>query len=180
MIDWEAFSIEQIFTEFEKGKCSNAEVLTLSNNGGLPYIGAKFTDGGVMKFTKKEPQLAMDGDGIIFVNSGDGSGGLAFYKKERFIGSTGISIGRNSKLNKYHFMFIATSICQNAGKYGFGYARTEKRLKRDRILLPAKSGQPDWKYMESYMRKVEQKLLARYWRFSAGFGGGKNVQGSSD
>jgi len=165
MSNWEAFSMEQIFTEFEKGKCSNAVVLAPSDNGGLPYIGAKFTDGGVMKFTKKEPRLAMDGNGIIFVNSGDGSGGLAFYKKERFIGSTGISIGRNPKLNKYHFMFVATSICKNANKYGFGYARTEKRLKRDRILLPAKAGLPDWKYMENYMRKVEQKLLARYKKY---------------
>jgi len=167
MSNWEAFSMEQIFTEFERGKCSNAAVLAPSDNGGLPYIGAKFTDGGVMKFTKKEPKLAMNGEGVVFVNSGDGSGGLAFYKKERFIGSIGISIGRNPKLNKYHFMFIATSICKNASKYGFGYARTDKRLKRDRVLLPAKNGQPDWKYMESYMRKIEKKLVERYLRLFA-------------
>ena len=163
MNSWKTFAISDIFTEFEKGKCSNATKLVSSDTSGIPYIGAKFTDGGVIKFSKNENDLAMEGNGVVFINSGDGSGGLALYKKEKIIGSTGVSIGRNSKLNKYHFMFIATSVCQNASKYGFGYGRTDNRLKRDKILLPTnKHGNPDWSRIEKHMRNVETKILKQY------------------
>ena len=43
-------------------------------------------------------------------------------------------------------------------KYAFSEMCTGTKLLKDVILLPKdKTGQPDWAYMEEYMRKVERK-----------------------
>lgn len=46
-------------------------------------------------------------------------------------------------------------------KYAFSEMCTGTKLLKDVILLPKdKTGQPDWRYMEEYMRKVEERVKA--------------------
>lgn len=54
-------------------------------------------------------------------------------------------------------LFLKTAIDKaKFGKYGYGYKFSQKRIERQTILLPIdKKGEPNWKYMESY---VKQKL----------------------
>ena len=48
-------------------------------------------------------------------------------------------------------------------KYSHGYPRNEKRLKRDIIMLPVtESGEPDFEFMENYIKELEAEKLAEY------------------
>lgn len=49
------------------------------------------------------------------------------------------------------------------GRYSYNYKRSDTRLKNEMIQLPVDdSGNPDWAFMERYMRQEEQRLTGEY------------------
>ena len=49
------------------------------------------------------------------------------------------------------------------GKYSYNYKRRLLRLQNETLmLLVTDSGEPDWAYMEEYMRWQESQLLRKY------------------
>ena len=98
----------------------------------------------------------------MFVNQGDGGAGYSVYKSEDFISTTSNSFGYAKWINRYTGLFVASILCRFKEKYSFGYGRTENRLKNDRILLPTNSkGEPNWEFMENYMKQIEQKQIQK-------------------
>ena len=48
-------------------------------------------------------------------------------------------------------------------KYNFNREINDNRIKSERILLPVKNnGEPDYKFMEDFMIKIEQRLTSYY------------------
>lgn len=57
-------------------------------------------------------------------------------------------------------LFLKTLILQQKCKYEYGYKFNERRMLRQSILLPVtEEAIPDWKFMETFMRKLETKML---------------------
>ena len=49
---------------------------------------------------------------------------------------------------------------QQKVKYAYGYKFNESRMRKQVILLPiTTTGQPDWNFMENFMRQKEQQIL---------------------
>ena len=91
--------------------------------------------------------------------------GYSVYKAEDFIATSDMTLGYNEYLNKYVGTFITTVADRIRGKYNFGYKRSATRLAKEVLTLPAdEDGNPDWKYMESYMRNVENEQIFRYFK----------------
>lgn len=89
--------------------------------------------------------------------------GYSVYKAEKFIATSDISVGYNPHLNRYVGLFITTVADKVRGKYNFGYKRSATRLKKEKILLPVNSeNNPDYEYMEVYMRQLEFNQLKKY------------------
>ena len=62
---------------------------------------------------------------------------------------------RNKKLNKYNGLFICTVLNQDVYKYSYGRARILDKIKQEIIKLPVdKNGNPDWDYMEKYIKSL--------------------------
>ena len=60
-------------------------------------------------------------------------------------------------------LFCKAAILQQKSKYAYGYKFNERRMLRQKILLPINdTGVPAYKYMESYMKYLEQQKLRRY------------------
>ncbi len=64
-------------------------------------------------------------------------------------------------MNRYIGLFlkqcIDNSVC---GKYGYGYKFSQTRIKKQIIMLPIDSkGNPNWQFMENYMKNIEQKYI---------------------
>ena len=99
---WKTFKLSSIF-EVENCKCSNVSKL---RDGNTPYIGATNRNNGLMKFVEYDKNLITKGNCIAFICDGEGSIGTSIYKKEDFIGSTTVKVGRSELINSYIALFI--------------------------------------------------------------------------
>ncbi len=133
---------------------------------GISYLGATNLNNGVLDFVKPVPSMVQRGNCIAFIRNGEGSMGYAVYKAEAFIATSDMTIGYNSNLNKYTGTYITTIADRIRGKYNFGYKRNAQRLAKEIITLPATpNGNPDWEYMEAYMRRLENQQILSYLQF---------------
>lgn len=158
---WKDFLIKDLF-EISSGKCAQANRLEKIANG-IPYVGATNRNNGVLEFVKPVEKFIQQGNCIAFIKQGEGSVGYAIYKAENFIAATSIALGYAKFLNRYTGTFITTISDQVRGQYSYNYPRSEERLKREKIMLPVDDqGNPDFEFMENYMRRIEEKLLNLY------------------
>lgn len=133
---------------------------------GISYLGATNLNNGVLDFVSPEQSMVQRGNCIAFIRNGEGSMGYAVYKIEDFIATSDMTIGYNKHLNKYTGTYITTIADRIRGKYNFGYKRNAQRLAKEIITLPAtEDGNPDWEFMEAYMRHIESQQIMTYLRF---------------
>ena len=89
--------------------------------------------------------------------------GYSVYKAEDFIATSDMTLAYSEHINKYTGMFITTIADRIRGKYNFGYKRSATRLAKEVLSLPATpAGQPDWDFMEQYMRNIESQHILNY------------------
>ena len=157
--EWKAFKVKNIFA-IEKCKCSSVSTL---KQGTFPYVGATNRNNGIMSFVEKKDKWVTKGNCIVFICDGQGSVGYSIYKKEDFIGSTTLKVGRSEHLNRYTAQFLVSALDKNRQMYSYGYKRNENRLSNESIMLPtADDGQPDYAFMEQYIREREDKFKQKY------------------
>lgn len=153
---WGSFRISDLFPILQNGKANQG---MLSDGTECFYVGAKKNDNGVMLHCAYDEDLIQKGNCIIFICNGQGSVGYANYMDVDFIGTTDIVAGYNENLNQYNGLFIATVLCQERPKYSFG-RKWKTHLKDTVIKLPQTlDGNPDWKYMEQYIKSLNYKPL---------------------
>lgn len=151
---WRGFNLsgkDGLF-HMEPCKCSNAGDL-LQDGDEIEYIGAKKKNNGFIKKVKRIEELVTSGNCIIFICDGQGSVGYTNYTERDFIGSTTLSVGRNTKLNRYNALFLVTVLDRERYRYSFG-RKYKTNLSKAKVLLPAKGNEPDWDYMEQYIRSL--------------------------
>lgn len=81
-----------------------------------------------------------------------------FYQADDFCASVNIVVLRNNHLNRYNSQFVCSVLRNAHQKFDYTSKISKELLNKETIMLPVdKTGQPDWAYMEEYMRKVEEK-----------------------
>lgn len=72
-----------------------------------------------------------------------------------------IFLKNNQKMSRYLWLFLKTIISNSTfWKYGYWYKFSQIRIKKQKILLPVDDlWNPDFLYMENYMKKIEEKTL---------------------
>ena len=88
--------------------------------------------------------------------------GTAFYQKEPFSTSNIVSTltpFSSTPLNEYNALFLCAIIYQKRGEFGWlGYKFSVDRVRNLMVLLPAdNAGNPDWDYMENYIKELTTK-----------------------
>lgn len=146
----EMFDIKRPAARSEKKYCE----------GEINYVSSGAFNNGVANKLMPLPNELLDRGGCITVSPLDGS---SFYQEEDFLGRGGsgasISILYNSHLNRNNALFICSVIRSSANGFGYTDLLNGENLKSLTIKLPMdKTGQPDWGYMEEYMRKVEERV----------------------
>lgn len=152
MHGWQEFKIIDLFPNMESCKCSKAGDLIDGND--VYYLGAKKRDACVIKKVSVVPELLTKGNCIAFICDGDGSVGYSNYIPfDQFIGTTNLTVGYNEHINKYTGAFLVAVLDLQRSKYSFG-RKYKRNLNNTKILLPAKNGEPDWAYMENYIKSL--------------------------
>lgn len=149
-VDWKEYKITDIFTKIEQGKAHDN---LLDDGESLVYIGAKKDDNGVMRHCAENKKLSHDGNCVVFICNGQGSVGYSLYLDKQFIATTDVKIGYGPHINKYTGLFLVTILDKEREKYSFG-RKWGPHLKNTMIKLPTKNNQPDWEYMENYIKSL--------------------------
>ena len=155
--NWSAFAIEELFT-ISSGKRLESRNKT---PGTRPFAGAVDNTNGISGFVGNE-NSSIDNN-VLGVNY-NGSVGLCFYHPYEIIFSDDVKrfhlISGND--NEQIMLFLKVAIEQQRAKFNYGYKFNATRMKRQRIMLPIDAyGEPDWKFMENYIREREAAQVQR-------------------
>lgn len=84
-----------------------------------------------------------------------------FYQLEPYCASVNILILQNEHLNPENGAYIVTLLRKNNEQYDYNHKISKDRLNNTVISLPVTtSGEPDWDYMEKYIKAVEKVVIA--------------------
>ncbi|SCK02121.1 Type I restriction modification DNA specificity domain [uncultured Eubacterium sp.] len=119
-----------------------------------------------MKDNLKSHKMIQEGNCLGFIKNGDGSAGYAIYKQESFISTSDVIYGYADWLNLYTGLFFVASQDLIEEKYNHGYKRNQQHLKGDKVMLPVTdSGEPDYKFMEFFGKKLMLQKYGQYLTF---------------
>lgn len=145
--NWQEFQIGKLF-QVSRGR---RFVVGKHKEGDIPYYSASLENNGITDYISNP--LFIDKNAIIVTTFCD-----AFYAKGEFTASDEITILHHKKMNEINGLFIVSTIRKNAWKYSFKVKAFQTRIIEDTIKLPInKKGEPDWEYMESYMKNIMQE-----------------------
>lgn len=164
-VEWREIPIGILFSSFENGKGKGLNHLNKVEKGGIEYIGATNRNDGVLCFVEENDEskrMIQSGNCIGFIRNGDGSAGYAIYKARDFISTSDVMYGYADWLNEYTGRFFVVAQDMIKAKYSHGHKRSAERLKSDKVMLPVDvEGNPDWEFMDGYIRKQKLDLLKK-------------------
>ena len=152
--EWREYKFKDIFT-IKKGK----ELVGDNEDGKTPLISSTESNNGFCAFISNG-NLLFDGNKITVASNG--SVGSAFYQQQDFYTTTDVNILtlKNHQLNKYIALFFCSII--EFEKYKFGYGRKwnlDKMLNSTFSLPTTPDNQPDWQFMEDFIKKIYNKII---------------------
>ncbi len=150
---WKEFIIKDLFTVKRPSARSQANY----NDGDIPFVASGNFNNGVLKYLEPKKGEILDAGNCITVSPIDGS---SFYQEDDFLGRGGagssIILLYNPNLNLYNGYFIATVIRTVCKKYAYSDMANKDTIGAEKIKLPVdETGNPDFSYMESYMKNLE-------------------------
>ena len=157
---WNEFRLGDLF-EVSRPKARNKDDY---DAGDIPFVASGAMNNGVLKCCKIKLEEKLDRGNCITVSPVDGS---SFYQPMDFLGRGGagssILILRNNTLNLFKGEFMARMIQQTCSKYNYGHMGNKDSIKRECIMLPVTdSGEPDYDYMEQYVKNMMLKKYQQY------------------
>lgn len=151
--DWKYYTIGDLFrVELTKGDIKADEV----DSGDIPLISSGEGNNGVVKYISKE------GDGKAEMFPGN-TITLDMFCHANYQGIPYYAVGHGRvnilfpkfDLNKYIGIFICTLINREVYRFSYGRAVYSTVAEKMRIKLPVTpSGEPDWKFMEDYIKSL--------------------------
>lgn len=155
-IEWGEFFIEEIAQIISGRDIYEAE----RKKGNVPYVSATANNNGIGYFVGNINETLEEN--CLSVNR-NGSVGYSFYHNYKALFSNDCRKLRLKNKSPFVGKFISRIITGQKDKYGYGYKMGTGRIKRQKILLPTdKNGQPDYDYMENYIKKLEYEKLTKY------------------
>lgn len=161
--EWKEFKIVDLF-EIYTGALVSSDKLKI---GDIPRITATDNTNGIAFFTQdledKSFRTLENFISISFLGS-------VFYHPYKASLDMKIHAIKSNKIefNKYNSSFLIRVIKQFTGKYAYGNQLSTSVLKQQKIMLPIdQNGNPDWQFMEDFMRKIEQdkvKTILEYYK----------------
>lgn len=156
--EWKEFRICDIFIIKAGKRLTKSDMA----RGNKPFIGATDNNNGITEFVSNT-NVSEDCN-VLGVNY-NGSVVENFYHPYTCIFSDDVKRFQTKQVqgNKYIYLFMKTVILQQKCKYAYGYKFNEKRMQKQSLLLPVdESGNPDYAFMEQYIKEREQQIIQNY------------------
>ena len=156
---WGEFRVGDVF---DIVPCKGVNSTLLEDGDDVPYIAASRVNNGFNRMVSavNVESWISKGNCLQLIHIGDAAAGWVNYIQNDFIGMSGkSSCAYNERMNEYSGTFIASVLCaRNEGQYSFKESWTGEKVVNTVIKLPiTSSGEPDWDYMEQYMKRIMQR-----------------------
>lgn len=155
-VDWADFFVEKIIDVQSGARLTKAD----QKDGFLPFVGASDSNNGITEFISNT-NISTDSN-VLGVNY-NGSVGYAFYHP--YVATFSDDVKRLSfksqNNSKYTLLFLKHIIERQSKKYAYGYKFNGQRMNRQIIKLPSKNKEPDFEFMEQYMKRIENRILEK-------------------
>lgn len=150
--NWKRFQLsgdEGLF-EIVKGKRLTKANM---NDGTINFIGSSAENNGVTNHISNRENIH---PGNLITVSYNGSVGEAFYQENEFVASDDVNVlYPRFDLNQYNALFLCSVIRTVGKKYAFINKWKKEDMEKEWLFLPATAdGNPDWKYMETYIKHL--------------------------
>lgn len=156
-VEWKEFFFKDIFKEIKRGKR-----LTKSNqvDGIIPYVSSTSINNGVDNFIGNNENVRKYSNNLSLANSG--SVGACFYHHYEYVASDHITALSLERSNEYIYKFLSAIISRLEEKYSFNREINDKRISREKLILPVdKNGEPHWDYMSNFVKKLEKENIEK-------------------
>lgn len=154
-IDWENYFIEDVFN-IKSGKRLTKDAFI---SGIKPFVGSTDSNNGITNYVAN--QNSSEDYNVLGVNY-NGSVVENFYHPYHALFSDDVKrLSLKIGGNKYLYLFTKNVILKQKVKYQYGYKFNAKRMKKQYIKLPSINNQPDYNFMEQYMKRKENEVLER-------------------
>lgn len=153
--EWGEFRVGELFNAFLSKDDIQPKAIVVGNT---PLVSSGKENNGIIAFIDNKNARLWEANTLTVDMFGK-----VFYQEQPYYA---VSHGRvnilmpKMPMTKHCMQFIGCAIERvTTDKYAFSEMCTGTKLLKDVILLPKdKTGQPDWAYMEEYMRKVEERV----------------------
>lgn len=148
--EWDEFFLIELFPNIQRGKR-----LTKANQevGTTPYVSSTAINNGVDNYISNIKKVRIFENCLTVANSG--SVGAAFYHPYKFVASDHVTHLKNKDMSMFVYLFISTMINRLSEKYNFNREINDKRICREKIMLPINNdSKPDYEYMEQYIKNI--------------------------
>lgn len=150
---WHEFKMVDIFEKIIRGKRLKSEDREHDlNEKQTLYFAASELDNGLTDIISNP--LFIEKNALIYTIFGD-----CFYVEGEFTASDTVNILKNSKIDKYAALFIATVISQGRFKFCYGRQAYMNKFENEIIKLPAveEKGEikPDFAFMSEYIKTLK-------------------------
>lgn len=159
-VKWKEFVVQDVF-KIKNSKAYHKTSLTEVRKNGISYISRTNLNNGLDAVVKNENFKLNKANTIVF----GAENATFFYQPNKYITGNKMYYIESVHLNKFTALFLQTSLNKSIENCGFGYGKglTGNRMKRRTILLPVnETGNPDFEYMENYIKQIEQRKLRDY------------------
>ncbi len=156
-MEWKVFRIEEITEKINIAKSKNYGDL---KKGDTVFIGRQENNNGIQGYVDCECCEKKDCITVSMVATRM----KAFWQSYDFATSQNILILRNKKYNKYIALFICCVLNNYLlPKYGYGNPVKVSTFPKEKIMLPVNNlGEPDYEYMEQYIKNMEYNKIIDY------------------
>ena len=150
---WKTYKIKDIFPNIVKPAVYHAREVK-ENPAGIPYVvRSKFNNG--ISYNVERPVENISPAGVISFGAENAA---FFYQKAEWISGRDMYYIDTRAIDEYACLFIISCLRPIAKKYSYNYGMFPDLLKEEKIKLPAnENGDPDYVFMEKYMRTVGSK-----------------------
>lgn len=166
--EWKEFKVEDVFDVFNSipyhKKSLKADI---NNNNSIPYITRTNKNNGLENVVLKENYFKSNPKNIIIFGAENAT---FFYQPFEHITGNKMYGIRNENLNIYIGLFIQQVLNSSIKNCGFSYGQglTGTREKRRSVMLPILSNnneEPDWQFMENYIKTKYNEKKEKYKKY---------------